>query len=303
LNAGKILVIGSINMDLVVRMERMPLIGETFLGKDFQLIPGGKGANQAVAAARLGTEVAMIGCVGEDSFGKQMLQNLKNEGIRIQGIEQTRKASTGIASIHVDLQGQNTIVVVPGANYALTCEHIDKHKKLIEDSQLVMLQLEIPIDVVEYAVRYAKQLGKKVVLNLAPIQSINPEIFACVDYLVLNEVEGEALTGVSCREMHKLAVRLGQLGCSYAILTLGEAGAVLVEKGGSYVGLKAYPVRTVDTTAAGDSFVGGLGSRIVQGDDPGTAVQFGMKAAALTVTKLGAQSSLPTMKEIEDYFL
>ena len=193
---SKILVVGSINMDLVTRVSKAPKTGETVLGEDFKQIPGGKGANQAVAMARLGSDVAMIGMVGEDSFGDTLLSAIKKDGVDISGIGRCSGKSTGIATIVVDDDANNSIIVVSGANFEMKKEDIDKNIKLYEDSKIVVHQLETPLDIVEYSLKVSKALGKTTILNPAPAKSMSDEIIKNVDYLIPNETELEILSGM-----------------------------------------------------------------------------------------------------------
>ncbi|WP_409342116.1 ribokinase [Paenibacillus sp. MBLB4367] len=293
---GSVLVIGSLNMDLVAQVRSMPRIGETIIGHSFDMMMGGKGANQAVAAARLGSKVAMIGCFGSDAFGDNMRTSLSREHIDTGGIRKVDNVSSGTAQIVVDQNGANSIVVVPGANSHLKEHDIDGHLELFEACDVVVLQMEIPLDVVLYSIEKAKQLGKTVVLNLAPMQPLPAEALGNVDYLIVNEVEAEELTGISVTDFDRLSAGLKALPCKHVVLTLGADGAahigdVRVDR------FPAYRVKAVDTTGAGDSFVGAFASRLSRGEAVEDAIRYAIKVSAITVMKLGAQAALPTEEE------
>lgn len=294
-----ILVIGSLNMDLVISVPHQPTPGETVLGTHTNLYPGGKGANQAVAAARAGGTVSMVGRIGRDDFGRHVKKNLKDNRVNGQQI-QVSSDPTGIALITVDPQGQNMIVVSPGANGTLIPKHLRRDR--IHSASLVLLQLEIPMETVEWVARVAAEAGIPVLLNPAPIQPLSPELLECVHYLILNETEASQLTGtpVSNREEAKAIARELQQLVPTVIVTLGRSGVVWSSAEGE--GYRpAYAVEVVDTTAAGDSFCGALAVQIAQTQLLPEAIRFATAAAALTVTRAGAQPSLPTRTEIERF--
>lgn len=297
---GNVLVIGSINMDLVVGVDKIPEIGETRIGRFFHQHPGGKGANQAVAAARLDTNVAMIGCVGKDVFGEQLCDRLEQEEINVSGIMKVADFSSGTATITVDQHANNFIVVAPGANGQLKCQQINHNVALIEWADLVVLQLEIPVETVEYAVNLAKNAGKPVLLNLAPYHQLNKKTLSSLDYLVLNKVEAQALLNIKSDRITDLVEGLKDFQATHVFLTLGEEGAIHVYNN-QYVKYDAYRVNALDTTGAGDSFIGALACQIVKGIPLDNAVRFATKASAVTVTKLGAQDSLPYMDDIHEF--
>jgi ribokinase len=300
---SKILVVGSINMDLVTRVSKAPKTGETVLGEDFKQIPGGKGANQAVAMARLGSDVAMIGMVGEDSFGDTLLSAIKKDGVDISGIGRCSGKSTGIATIVVDDDANNSIIVVSGANFEMKKEDIDKNIKLYEDSKIVVHQLETPLDIVEYSLKVSKALGKTTILNPAPAKSMSDEIIKNVDYLIPNETELEILSGmpVKTKEDILLACRkMMEKGVKKLIVTLGSKGAIYVDSEGSKE-FGVYKVEAVDTTAAGDSFIGGFTAAFSKGKPVEEAMDFAAKVGAITVTREGAQTSLPTLDEVRNF--
>lgn len=296
-----IIVVGSLNMDLVVRSPRHPKPGETIIGGDFRRIPGGKGANQAVAAARLGARVEMIGRVGGDGFGSELLANLRAAGVGTGGILQDAAAATGVALIVVDAQGQNAIVVASGANMRVTAGDVDRAMSALGGAAAVLLQLESPLPVVAHAARLGRHHGARVILNPAPAQPLDADLLALIDYLVPNESETELLTGIQVRDARsrkRAADKLLQQGVGTVVLTLGEHGALLVNSDGA-THIPAFRVEVVDTTAAGDAFVGALGVALAEGQSPTKAMRFASAAAAISVTRMGAQPSLPTRAEVE----
>ncbi len=300
-----IVVIGSINMDLVLRVPRMPLPGETLTGGAFRTIPGGKGANQAVACARLSgkvagaQQVAMVGCVGDDAFGATLRAALVGDGIIDSHITTLPGVASGIASILVDDNGQNSIVIAGGANDLLSPAHIDAAKELIEQADIVVLQLETPMATVVHAIKLARSLGKTVVLNPAPAASLPDGVLELVDYLIPNEIEAAMLAGVSPQgaDAKALAAALQKLGSDNVIITLGSKGVHAALYGGDFT-FPAEVVQAVDTTAAGDTFIGGFVAGLASGMDEAEAIQQGQRAAAWSVTKPGAQTSIPHLHEL-----
>ena len=297
---GSVLVVGSLNIDLVTQVQQMPRVGETMTGRQFDILMGGKGANQAVAAARLGAKTAMIGCVGNDVFGGNIVSALAEEGIRTDGIRRVEGVSSGTAVIVVDGKGDNFIVVSPGANGHLGLEDVEAHLDLFEACGAVVLQLEVPLETVIRSISAAKSFGKTVIFNPAPMRELPDGLLRDVDYLILNEVEAEQLTGISADRLEELAEKLIRLGCGHTVLTLGEKGAVYIH-GNGLVRFPAYKVKAVDTTGAGDAFIGAFACRIAKGEDAEAAVRYAVKASAITVTKLGAQASLPTEEEVRQF--
>jgi ribokinase len=293
---GHIVVVGSLNMDLVVRTPRLPTIGETIIGSDFRTFPGGKGANQAVAAARLGGSVKMIGRVGSDSFGETLLETVAQARVDTAHILQDPQAATGVAFITVDTNGQNTIVVASGANAKLDPEDIDKAEEAFIGAEVLLLQLESPLSAVNRAIDLARRHGLRVVLNPAPAQLLDVDFLSRVDYLVPNQTELALLTGM---ESTSDAVNaLAALGLQRVIVTLGDAGVLVVEEGRE-VQLPPHQVKVMDTTAAGDAFVGAFAVALTEGHPTLTAASWGNAAGALAVTRAGAQPSLPTRSEFE----
>lgn len=284
----KITVVGSINMDLVTITTQMPQIGETLLGKQFQMNPGGKGANQAVAAARLGADVRLIGCVGNDRFGQDIIQHLSNEGVDISNVEPVTDR-TATATITVYNQ-DNSIIVVPAANHHVTAAFVESKREVIADSDILLVQLEILLEGVQKAVEIAKENGVTVILNPAPIQELPAEIIRQVDYLTPNEHEQMVLK----QQLHDQDLS-GKL-----IVTKGSQGVSIIEEG-QELNVPAYKINVVDTTGAGDSFNGGLAVALSQGMSLSDACRYGNAVAALSTTKLGAQTGMPTEEEVTQF--
>jgi len=298
-----IAVVGSLNMDLVIRTPRFPGPGETIIGSAFHTIPGGKGANQAVAAAKLGARVSMVGRVGDDAFGAQQLANLSQLGIDVSHVRRDPKAATGVALIVLEEQGQNSIILAPGANMRLTLADLEAAEDVLASAAILVLQLEIPQEVVEQASKVARAHGVIVLLNPAPARRLPPTLLSQVDVLIPNESETALLTGTEVDDIEsarRAAVRLRAAGVGTVILTLGGRGALLLE-GQKAIHVPGYRVDVVDTTAAGDAFVGGFAVALAEGQDLAEAVRFANAAGALAVTKLGAQPSLPTRSEVEAF--
>lgn len=299
--SAKVVVVGSLNMDLVARAARLPRAGETLAGQTFASVPGGKGANQAVAVARLGGSVAMIGSVGDDTYGQQLLSALQVEGVDCQAVAVCEGVSSGVALIVVDATSQNAIVIIPGGNGLLAPASVQRFDGLLQAADIIICQLEVPLETVEWALARARGLGKTVILNPAPATGpLPPQWYAHIDYLVPNESEAEALTGVRVTDQvsaQHAAEALLQLGVDKVIVTLGARGALFV----SADGCQHYPapqVQALDTTAAGDTFIGGFAAALSRGLGEAEAIVFGQQAAALSVTRAGAQPSIPYLAEI-----
>jgi len=299
----KIMVIGSMNMDLVIRTPRMPLPGENIFGKGFKMFPGGKGANQAVGAARLGAEVTIFGRVGKDIFGERLLKNLREGKVNANYVEKDENEATGIAFICVDDTGENSIIVVSGANMRCSKNDIDRAKSLFPAMDLLILQLEIPTDVVSYAIEISHGYHLPVILNPAPAKEFKIELLSTNDILTPNRYEASLLSGVKIKDLPsaKLAAqRLQDRGVKVVVITMGERGALLTDsKEIAYV--PARSVKPKDTTAAGDAFTAGLAVALTENKELEEAVHFANDVAALSVTKPGAQTSLPTRKEVEEF--
>ncbi|RMQ43166.1 Phosphofructokinase [Pseudomonas cichorii] len=301
---AKIVIVGSLNMDLVIRAQRLPRPGETLSGKTFVTVPGGKGANQAVAAARLGGDVAMIGCVGEDAYGEQLRGALLAEQIDCRAVTSVSGVSTGIASIVVDDNSQNAIIIVAGGNGLLTPALVERFDELLQAAEVVICQLEVPMETVRHTLCRAHELGKTVILNPAPAAAPLPqEWYRLIDYLIPNESEALALTGIavdSPESAQQAATALLAAGVRNVIVTLGEQGSLLANARG-FEHVPALRVKAVDTTAAGDTFVGGFASALTRGKSESEAIRFAQVAAALSVTRAGAQPSIPTFDEVQEF--
>lgn len=303
-----IVVLGSLNMDFVVRVSRLPAAGETVLGHNFQTLPGGKGANQACAAGRAGSTnvtVKMLGRVGHDVFGDQLKASLATAGVDVSGVHATQEQPTGVALIWVDDHGQNSIVVASGANHALKPADVPAMRSAFHGANFALFQLETPLDVVESALALARQEGVKTILDPAPAQPLAAAVLHLVDILTPNESEALALlerppARVSIDDAQPLAEALLALGPKAVILKLGDRGC-FYWNGKTAVHQPAYPVVAVDSTAAGDTFNGALAVALSQSSEIVQALRFANAAAGLSVTRLGAQSSIPELIDIE-YF-
>ncbi len=301
---GKILVVGSLNMDFVVNVKYMPQQGETLLADNLELIPGGKGANQAFALGKLGANVTMLGAVGNDSYGDIQIEGLKAVGVDTTRIAQIDGVSTGIALITVNEQGDNSIIVIQGANKCVSKEYIDINLKAIEECDIVIFQLEIPLDTVIYAAQKAKELGKIVILDPAPApRSLPKELLSNVDIIKPNETELAKLTGIEDVESFmKTAIDyIKKQGVKTVIVTLGGNGAFVSMQNGTLIHIKCDNVKVTDTTAAGDSFIAAMALDISEGKEIIPAVEFANHVASIVVTKKGAQSSIPSMEEVQKY--
>ena len=292
----KILVIGSLNMDQVTQVDHTPRVGETVMGSGLHLNPGGKGANQAVAMGKLGADVKMIGMVGSDASGTELKMNLSKMGV-IDAVDATDLAPTGTAWIMVNADADNSIVVIEGANGVLKPEHV--HASWFDGIDIVVLQLEIPYETVKAALQIAKSLGKLTVLNPAPAKALDVDMLSNVDILVVNETEFERVSGVHYTGSESLIAGYEKLGIKQLVLTLGKDGAIHYD-GVTSTQVPARVVKAVDTTAAGDSFIGGMLYAYSRGSSMAEALEFATEVAAFTVTKLGAQSALPSMADLEE---
>ena len=297
----KILVIGSLNMDTVIEVPYMPKSGETLAGRSVSFIPGGKGANQAYAAGKLGGTVSMIGAVGDDSFGNALMKNLETVGVNTAGIAVMEGKTTGQAYITVDDSGANSIILIGGTNALVSKELIDRNRNLLEECDILIMQLEIDPEVVEYAKDLAVGMGKMVIVDPAPARRDLPDSFwKGIDYIKPNETELEILVGREVRGQEALEAAAGQMlnkGVKNVMVSLGGDGCMLVNGSGS----KFYPankVRAVDTTAAGDCFTASFTLALSKGESVEEAIRFGQKASSISVTRKGAQTSIPTLEEV-----
>ena len=299
----KVAVVGSSNMDLVVKSQRIPAVGETILGGDFIMAPGGKGANQAVAAAKLGAEVYFIAKLGDDIFGSTSLGNFKKEGVNTKYVLQTQEAPSGVALIMVDERGNNSIVVAPGANNRLSPDDVKKAESDIASCGALVAQLEVPLETIEFAARLANDSAVPFVLDPAPARELGPELLKMVDVLTPNETEAQILTGIEVKDEKSAsaaAKKLLQQGVKAVLLTMGVQG-FLLQTGDEEQFVSAKKVHAVDATAAGDAFAGALAYNMAQGRSLSDAASFANYVAALSVTKMGAQPSMPTLREVEDF--
>lgn len=296
------IVFGSINMDLVAKTPRLPVAGETLRGQNFVTAPGGKGANQAVAIARLGVPTQMVGRVGGDSFGRELLQSLQTAGVNTDNVLVDDATSSGIAAIAVDDAGENQIIIVPGANGRVDETDVERLKKLLPGTEVLLLQFEIPINAVILAAQAARLAGVKVILDPAPAQEIPSELYPLVDIITPNETEAGQLVGFAVNDADtaaKAADVLLQRGVGSAIIKLGAKGALCATKAETFF-IKAFAVTAVDTVAAGDAFNGGLAVALVEELDLRQAVIWGAAAGAASAMKTGAQSSMCDRTTLEN---
>jgi ribokinase len=301
-----IVVIGSINMDFVMRVSRMPAIGETLAGKDFAFVPGGKGGNQAVAAARLGAHVAMIGCLGADEHGTRLRASLETEGIDCGGVLTSADLPSGVAMVIVDDMSQNAIVTVAGSNSKVSADLVETHTATLAAARMVICQMEIPHRTVEFSLLIARELDIPTLLNPSPVTGPLPtDWFAAVDYLVVNEIEAATLLGFaidSISRARQAAEALQRQGARHVLITLGAQGVLALFANGKIPHCEFYPaprVKAVDTTGAGDTFVGAFATALVTGYSHVEAVAFAQSAASLSVTRAGAQPSIPYLRELQ----
>lgn len=297
-----IFVIGSSNTDMVVKAARLPSPGETVIGGSFLMNPGGKGANQAVTASRLGGNVTFVASVGNDIFGRQAIQQFQREKINTSFIVTDQKYPSGVALINVDAKGENSIAVAPGANAQLTIARVEQALKSMPDNSILLLQLEIPLETVEYTIEQGHRKNLKIILNPAPANKLNEATYKHLHVITPNESEGELLTGIPVNDVAsagEAADALHGKGVPNVVITLGAKGA-LVSSGGRKRLVAAPAVTAVDTTAAGDCFNGALAVALSENKDLDEAVAFACKAASISVTRMGAQSSSPSRKEVDE---
>ena len=303
-----VMVVGSLSMDLVLQVPRVPKVGETLAGHTFNTFVGGKGNNQALSAARAGANVSMLGKIGGDAWGEVVLNTLKQNGVNCNNMLIDTTIGTGIANIWVGPSGENCIVIVANSNGRLSPEDVDAAAGVIVTAKTLLLQLEVPVETITKAAAVAKRGKAQVILNPAPAPPsgvLPPALLANIDILIPNETEAELLTGIKPHDdesTEACAVKLLSLGPKAVIITLGERGAIFVSQ--SETGLKklhvaAYPVKVVDSTAAGDAFCGAFASRLAQGASMEDAIRYGCAAGSLACTKAGAEPSLPRVSELD----
>lgn len=302
---NKICVVGSLNIDMVLNMNSLPKLGETLMVETLEKVQGGKGGNQACGASRLGSQVTMIGAIGNDEYGGLLKEGLEKDGINTHYLKVV-EGSSGMAIITVDIVGNNTIAVIPGANEQVMVEDIIKVTSVIEESDVIIAQFETPLEATMEAFKIGKESGAITILNPAPYQEVPNELLQYTDIIIPNETEAYDLTGVQVTDEAsavKASEDLLKKGVKYVIITMGKDGAILVSQEQSAF-IKAFKVNAVDTTAAGDSFIGAISSKINHKileafDDMISIVEYGNRVSSITVTKPGAQSSLPTLSEVE----
>ena len=294
-----IVVVGSVTMDLVTRARQIPRTGQTLIGTSFETTPGGKGANQAVAAARLGYPVQMVGMVGEDVFGQALLDNLAHAGVGTAAVARVSGPS-GVAPILVADNGENSIVVVPGANGKMDCAAIDRQAALIRSAGMVLCQLELPVETVSHLLAFCAQAGVPVMLDPAPAAPLPDSAFPQTAWFTPNETEA-AFYLRSASPPEEAARQLLEKGLQGVVLKRGAEGAYVAKAGGKAAWVKPFPVQAVDTVGAGDCFNGAFAVSLLQGNDPWTAARFASAAAAISVTRRGAQASMPARAEVEKF--
>ncbi len=305
----KICILGSINMDLVLRVDRMVKSGETILSKNFKKIPGGKGANQAVAARRLGADVCMIGSVGKDENGYQMIEALKNDNIDVKNMNYSTDNPTGMAIITVDNVGNNSIIVIPGANMEIDEKLIENSEQIIKNSKIIVSQFETPVEATIKAFRIARENGVITILNPAPAKCIPEELLKITDIIAPNESEAFEITGIQVKDeksIREVSEKFLEKGVQFVIITLGEKGAALVDQHKLSI-IPAHRVKAIDTTAAGDSFIGALTSKLLNNsaldfDGIEEAIKFANKVSSIVVQRPGAQPSLPYLQEVTEIY-
>jgi ribokinase len=301
----RLLVVGSINLDLVASSQRIPLPGQTVSGNTFNTFPGGKGANQAVAAGKLGAPVSMIGRIGNDAFGTQLRASLEAANVDTKAVEVASTLS-GIALITTAADGQNAIVVVPGANGELSPRELEKHLPLIREAVIILAQLEIPLETIEYLATIARRENIPFVLDPAPARALPASLLENVTWLTPNETETLTLlqnnaSELSSKDLEDAALQLLEQGCRNVLLKLGERGCYVALATGERTLVPSYRVKAIDTTAAGDAFNGAFATALLRGGEPVASVKYASAVAAISVTRHGAQPSMPTPTEVEAF--
>jgi ribokinase len=301
-----VVVVGSVNLDMVCTCRRMPSPGETVGGKNFQMFEGGKGANQSVAIARLGYPVAFIAKVGDDGFGTRLRAALKGAGVSVKAVSVARGVSSGVATILADEHGQNSIVVVPGANGVLRPSDLDRATPLLRSAGMILTQLEVPIETVEYLARLASKFDLPLMLDPSPARSLRRHLLKNITYLTPNETEANSLCGnngmnIDCSNASVIARKLLENGPRNIIIKMGKLGSYFSGHENGELFVPAFKVRAVDSTAAGDAFNGGLAVALMKGNDIVHAARFASAVAALSVQRKGAQPSLPTARQVQSF--
>lgn len=300
---NKLVVLGSVNADHVLQVPSFPRPGETLHGRNYQVIPGGKGANQAVAAARLNADVGFIACVGDDAFGINIRESFRADGINTKGVKLQPNCPTGIAMIQVSDSGENSICISAEANDRLTAESLDPHLDQIREAQYLLMQLETPIEGIEQAAKVAKEHRTTVILNPAPARELSDELLNRVDVITPNETEAEVLTGITVTDdasAQEAANALHLKGIEIVMITLGSKG-VWLSQNGRGESIQGFKVDVTDTTAAGDTFNGALVTGLLEDMPLESAIKFAHAAAAISVTRYGAQTSIPRRQEVEEF--
>jgi ribokinase len=299
-----ITVVGSFNMDLFIEVPRFPAPGETLFGKNFRRAPGGKGANQAYTTARMGQPAAMIGALGRDAFGEEMAANLNAIGVNTSGVVWRNDIASGVGMVTLDATGQNQIIVANGANDTLAAEDVRQQSALIAKSRALVTQLETPLESVETALSLAREGGIPAILNPAPYSPVPDALLALCDWIIPNEIEAAKLSGIEVRDDQtaaRAAAKIRQRSrCPNILVTLGANG-VWIDTPHHSLHVPGFKVDAIDTVGAGDTFIGAWASKLVEGADIREAVRFGCAAAAIAVTRRGAQASIPTRAEVEDF--
>ncbi|AXG40900.1 MULTISPECIES: ribokinase [Photorhabdus] len=306
MSTAKLAVLGSINADHILNLKSFPRSGETVIGEQYQVAFGGKGANQAVAAGRSGADITFIACVGEDDIGFRIYQQLAKDNIKTSGIEVIKGETTGVALIFVNQQGENVIGINAGANAALTPEYFYRYQNIIEEADALLIQLESPLETVQLAATIAKQNNTKVILNPAPARKLSDQLLSLVDIITPNETEAEYLTGIKVEndsDAENAAQILHGKGIETVIITLGSRGVWLSESGQKGKIVPGFKVNVVDTVAAGDTFNGALVTALLERKSMLSAIRFAHSAAAIAVTRQGAQPSVPWRNEIDAFLI
>lgn len=303
MKTGKLVVLGSINADHILNINHFPQPGETVIGKQYTVAFGGKGANQAVAAGRSGADISFIACVGDDDIGERVRKQLASDQIDTRPVEAIKDATTGVALIFVNAEGENVIGIDAGANNAVTPEYLERYKQQVIEASALLMQLESPLDTVIAAAKIAKEHNTQVILNPAPACELPDELLSRVDIITPNETEAEKLTGINVdnnEDAARAAKALHDKGIATVIITLGSKGVWLSQNGEGKL-VAGFRVKAVDTIAAGDTFNGALVTALLEGKQMDSAVRFAHAAAAIAVTRPGAQPSVPWRKEIDDF--